>query len=396
LKVAFLFDKKPSYPPDFNNMKCYYVSEEMTKRGIDVIWLNMDAKDRVKMGGSIDFVGLRVPSFRILSILLIGFQIITYCLVNSVRIVYIDAWFYSRDSPFRQLLTIVSLRVFGVGVVVDQRDPYLDFEVARGAVQPGTFKHGLLKAHERATLYACNLLVLPSKAYENLLRSEGAPPGRVKGFFRGVDLKRFNPSVDGSRVRMQLGLEQRFVVGWFGIMYGYRQVNEVLIPLAQSVATIVPNGRMILGGKGPLEGTLRDAKGGDMGAEFDFVGAVEYSVLPQYLSACDVLLCPINTQFRFTRHSNWLKILEGLAVGVPVIATKTEASVVDLGSLKGIVWTGEGLADFRASIENTYKNLKQIKGTARKQAEDLSEFSIEKTIPTIVDQVLQACVQVQR
>jgi hypothetical protein len=83
-------------------------------------------------------------------------------------------------------------------------------------------------------------------------------------------------------------------------------------------------------------------------------------------------------------------------VGVPVIATKTEASVVDLGSLKGIVWTGEGLADFRASIENTYKNLKQIKGTARKQAEDLSEFSIEKTIPTIVDQVLQACVQVQR
>jgi glycosyltransferase involved in cell wall biosynthesis len=153
---------------------------------------------------------------------------------------------------------------------------------------------------------------------------------------------------------------------------------------------------MILGGKGPLEGALRDAIGGDMGAEFDFVGAVEYSVLPQYLSACDVLLCPINTQFRFTRHSNWLKILEGLAVGVPVIATKTEASVVDLGSLKGIVWTGEGLADFRASIENTYKNLKQIKGTARKQAEDLSEFSIEKTIPTIVDQVLQACVQVQR
>lgn len=370
-------------------MKCYYISEEMTRRGVEVIWLNVGREDRISNAGSIVFVSLRTPVFRVISTLLASFKIMTYCLVNGVRIVYIDAWFYFRDSPFRQLATVILLRIFGMRVVIDQRDPYLDFEVARGAVQLGTIKQRLLTIHEKITLYACSLLILPSKAYENLLTSEGSPSGKIKGFFRGIDLKQFNPSVEGSRIRARLGLQQSFVVGWFGMMYRYRQVKEVLIPMAQTMGSIVPNGRMILGGKGPLERAVREAKKGIRGDQFDYVGSVKYSDLPEYLSACDVLLCPVNAQFRFSRYSNWLKILEGLAMGVPVIATRTESSGIDLGQLKGIVWTGESLADFRASVENAYKNLTQIKTAARKQADDLSEFGIEKTIPLIVNQVLQ-------
>ena len=389
MKVAFLFDRRPVFPPDFNNMKCYYVSEEMAKRGVEVIWLCMNGRDRVSMAGHITFVSLRVPAFRLVSALVTDLRIMAFCLFNSVRIVYMDAWFYYRDSPFRQLATILTLRVFGMRVVVDQRDPYLDFEVARGAVRPGTLKHRVLRIHEKATVTACSLLILPSKAYENLLKSEGAPAGKVRGVFRGIDLKQFNPSVKGDRIKAQLGLEGKFVLGWFGIMYGYRQVNEVLIPLAQSLHTIVPNGRMVLGGKGPLESALREAKQGEEGGQFDYVGTVKYSELPEYLSACDVLLCPVSVRFRFSRHSNWLKILEGIAVGVPVIATKTESSAVDLKGLKGIVWTGDDLADFRASIENTYRNLRQIRGEAIEQAKDLTEFGIDRTIPLIVDQVLE-------
>ncbi|HEV2139114.1 MAG TPA: glycosyltransferase [Nitrososphaerales archaeon] len=389
VKVAFLFDHKPSFPPDFNNMKCFYVSDEMTKRGIEVLWLNLDKRDNVSKVGGIVFLSLKVPTTRMVSALLAGLRIMTYCIVNSVRIVYIDAWFYFRDSPLRQLATIMTLRVLGVRVVVDQRDPYLDFEVARGAVTPGTFRYRLLKIHEKATLYACSLLILPSRAYEILLRSEGAPATKVKGFFRGIDLKRFNPSIDGSRIRARLGLGESFVIGWFGIMYRYRHVKEVLIPLAQTIGSIVPNGRMVLGGKGSLEGAVREAERADKLGQFAYVGSVKYSELPEYLSACDVLLCPVSKQSRFSSHSNWLKILEGLAVGVPVIATKTESSVTDLGELKGVVWTGESLADFQASIESTYKELESVKADARGQADELHEFGIERTIPAIVDLILQ-------
>ena len=396
MKVAFLFDRRPSFPPDFDNMKSYYVSKEMTRRGIEVIWIYMSGRDHLSRSGGISFVSLKIPTKRLVSGLIAGLRIITYCLLNSVRIVYIDAWFYLRDSPYRQLVTITTLRVLGLRVVVDQRDPYLDFEVVRGAVKPGTLKHKLLKVHEKATLYASNLIILPSRAYEILLRSEGAPDTKVKGLFRGIDLKRFNPSVDGRRIREKLGIGESFVVGWFGIMYRYRQVKEVLIPLTQTIGSIVPNGRMVLGGKGSLEDAVRSAKQEDKLSQFSYVGKVEYSELPEYLSACDLLLCPVNTQSRFSNHSNWLKILEGLAVGVPVIATKSRSSVIDFRGLKGVVWTGDGLADFQASIESTYRNLKHIKEQALAQADDLFDFSIERTIPEIVDHVLDGRYQLQK
>ena len=389
-KVAFLFDSRPVYPPDYNNMKCYYVSQELTKRGIEVAWVNMGDQNRVVRTDKVSFVSLKIPTIRVASTLLNSFMIVVFCLVHSVRIVYIDGWFYFRDSPLRQLATIVTLRIFGRRVVLDQRDPYLDFEVSRGAVQPGTLRHTLLKIHERITLYVCSLLILPSKAYERLFASEGASPKKVRGFFRGIDLNQFNPSVSGERIRLRLDLDQNFVVGWFGMMYRHRQVKEVLIPLAESLSTIVPNSRMIIGGRGPFEGALLEAKRGDRGNQFDYVGPVKYSELPEYLSACDVLLCPVSTQSRFSRHSNWLKILEGIAMGVPVIATKTEASVIDLWRLKGIVWTGESLADFQTSIVSTYRDLQHIKTEAREQARSLLEFGIDRTIPQIVDQVLQA------
>lgn len=388
-KVAFLFDEEPEFPPDLNNMKCYYVSEELARRGFDVTWVSLSGT-APRRSGDISFVSLRVPALRVLSLLFASIGVLAYCLANSVRVVYIDGWFYARDSPLRQLATIAALRASGVCVVVDQRDPYLDFEVARGAVRPGSLRHSLLKVHESATLNACSLLVLPSKAYERLLTSEGAPAAKVKGIFRGIDLGKFNPMVDGSRIRSELGLEGKFVVGWFGVMYGFRQVKEVLVPLALSVERWVPNARMVIGGRGSLEGSVRNATKAEGGGRFDYVGAVEYSRLPEYLAACDVLVCPVSTRFRFTRHSNWLKIIEGLATGVPVIATRTEISELDFRGLKGIVWTGEGLGDFQSSIESTYQALEEAKSSARWQAGALTEFGIEKTIPVLVDQVVRA------
>jgi glycosyltransferase involved in cell wall biosynthesis len=389
LKVAFLFDRRPTYPPDFNNMKCYYVSEEIAKRGFGAIWLYLGSREQVHKAGAITFVSLKGPALRFFSTLFANLRILIFCISNSVRVIYLDAWFYFRDSPFRQLSTVLTLRIFGMRVVVDQRDPYLDFEVARGAVRPGTLRFKLLKIHEKITLYVCSLLVLPSKAYENLLIREGAPSSKVKGYFRGVDLKQFNSMVDGKRVRARLGLEGSFVVGWFGMMYRHRLVEEVLIPLAGNLDKIIPNSRMVVGGKGPLESAILGSKMRDGGSRLFYVGAIEYSGLPEYLSACDVLLCPVSRESRFSFNSNWLKIIEGIAVGVPVIATKTESSTTDLGELKGIVWTGDSLADFEGSIDSTYKNLAVVAKEAREQSKSLTRFGIDRTIPLIVDQVLQ-------
>ena len=147
---------------------------------------------------------------------------------------------------------------------------------------------------------------------------------------------------------------------------------------------------MIIGGRGPLEREVQKAARGPLGKSFAYVGAISYSELPGYLAACDLLLCPIDAGSRFARHSNWLKILEGLAVGVPVIATRTEASAADMSRLSGVVWTGQSLADFQAGVRAAYRNFGVVKEEARAQARSLRQFGIESTIPKLVDWILQA------
>jgi glycosyltransferase involved in cell wall biosynthesis len=368
-------------------MKSYYITQEMIRRGIAVTWIQLGYGDSSSTTNGILFVGVRVPRVRLLSAFVATLRTLIYCLLNGIELVYVDDWLYLRHSPFRQLFTVFVLRIAGVRVVVDQRDPYLDFEIARGAVRPGTLKNKLLAINEKVMLYTSSLLVLPSKAYEELLIREGAPASKVAGFFRGIDLTLFSPSVDGSFVRKSLGIEGKFVVGWFGVMHRHLRVKEVLLPLAQRIGELVPNGFMLIGGKGPHLEDVISAKKAHPDAQFDNVGLVPYGQLPEYLAACDILLCPVSTEFRFSQHSNWLKILEGLGVGRPVIATRTVTTEIDMRTLKGIVWTGQEFTDFKSTIELAYANRTSLQAAAREQSEHLEEFSISVTIPRVLDRI---------
>jgi glycosyltransferase involved in cell wall biosynthesis len=388
LKFAFLFEKTAEFPPSFDNIKCYYITKEIIRRGGKVSWVQQGRDEGTFDVEGITFVRLRLPTARFLSAVVATLRILIYCLTHEVQFVYIDAWLYLRHSPLRQLTTVLALRIWGIKVVMDQRDPYLDFEVARGTVRPGTIRHKLLSIDEKLTPFVSSVVLLPSKAYERLLLGEGAPADKVAGFFRGIDLDLFNPSVDGEGVRKRLGVEGRFVIGWFGMMHRHLRVREVILPLAQQIGELVPNGYMLIGGKGPLSGDIVSVRGTGPHSRFEYVGLIPYDQLPHYLAACDLLLCPVSTDFRFSRHSNWLKILEGLAVGRPVIATRTESSTSDLSLLRGIVWTGQELGDFKSAIELAYQERSKLLAAAKEQSRHLNAYSISSTIPKIVDRIV--------
>ena len=390
MRFAFLFEKPAEFPPGFDNMKCYYVTKELIRRGEDVSWVQLSREGGRSRKDGISFEKLRVPSLRFVGPVAATLTVLVHCLTRRVRFVYIDGWLYLRHSPLRQLGTVLALRAAGIRVVVDQRDPYLDFEVARGAVVQGTLRYRLLSADERAMILVSSKVLLPSKAYADLLISEGAPPGKVAGFFRGIDLGLFNPSADGSEVRRRLGVEGKYVLGWFGMMHRHLRVREVLLPLARQVGALIPNGYMLIGGKGPLREDVVSAGESGPGDQFRYVGLVPYGQLPSYLAACDLILCPVSTEFRFSRHSNWLKIVEGLAVGRPVVATRTESTATDMSPLKGVVWTGQALEDFRTAVQRAYSARSDLRAEAMEQSGRLEDFSTRSTIQRIVDWISAA------
>jgi glycosyltransferase involved in cell wall biosynthesis len=120
-------------------------------------------------------------------------------------------------------------------------------------------------------------------------------------------------------------------------------------------------------------------------APLSYVGLISYDELPKYIAACDVTLCPVQTSSRFSLHSNWLKIVESLAVGTPVIATRTKTSIMDMKKQRGVFWTGKTLDDFVHSIDSVRKDKLHWKSEALLQADRMVEYSVSYNIPRLVD-----------
>lgn len=390
MKVAFLFDEEVRLPPSFDNIKCYYISKELVRRGISVSWVQLGSVEKCSREDGIRIQTIPNSKMRFISVLVSIFRLLLYCKRAAVEIVYVDEWLYFRHRPLRRFLTQVGVRVLRMKLVIDWRDPFVDFEVARGTIRIGTLKYKLLRFQEKVSIYLSNLVILPSDAYAKLLVSEGAPVRKVAGYFRGVDTKLFNPNVDGSSIKIGLGLQGKFVIGWFGMMYKYRLVREVLVPIAKNLHSLVPDGHLVIGGKGPLEDEFVKLLNEFPNLPVSYVGLVPYAKLPSYLAACDLLLCQVSTDFRFSRYSNWLKIPEALAAGRPIVATRTEITGDDFASLRGILWTGTQPEVFLSGVLEARKKISQLREQARYQADRMREFSIDSTMPRIVDRILEA------
>ena len=198
----------------------------------------------------------------------------------------------------------------------------------------------------------------------------------------------FKSTIDYRPVRAALGLDGEFVVGWFGMMHRYRLVSEVLVPLIRHARKDVPNVHFLIGGKGELLEKFIQLKKDDPEAPFTLLGLVPYANLPSYIAACDVLLSPIDPSFRFTQCSAWLKIGESLAVGRPIIASRTRLTNGDFKDLKGIVWTGSDVASFLTALKEVHTRYSYFSSLAATQAADFRDYAISSTIPKVVDKIV--------
>jgi glycosyltransferase involved in cell wall biosynthesis len=393
IRVAFLFSRPVPYPPDFNTIKAFYVTQELMGRGIKVSWLGLGSTHIDAWSGGIEFVGFGANRARLIGTINFLRSIFNYCRKNGVRLIYVDEWLFLRENPAARLFLQLLLKISGAKFVLDQRDPYIDFEVACGRLKVGSAAYQVARFEYNLIYRFCDLIILPSKAYANALVRDGVPRGKVAGILRGVDTKAFNVKSDGMKVRRELGLDSKFVIGWFGIMHEFRLIREVLVPLVRMIKSIAPNSHIVIGGKGPASAALEKLRSEETKEYFSYVGVIPYERLPSYLAACDVLLCPVSTGYRLTMNSAWLKIMESIAVGKPIIATRTLASLVDYRDMQGVLWVGSDVGSFRDAILTVRKNYPAYLNQALMQSRNFANYSMNNTVSSLVDRLLQLLFQ---
>ena len=175
---------------------------------------------------------------------------------------------------------------------------------------------------------------ITSRMAQRLTCEFGIPPARIGVWGSGVAIDRFDPdTVVQVPLRESLGWGDEFVAVYHGVLAPHRGIEA----LVEAVYMLRRQGfpiRLLLLGKGPLEQSLRKQieNGNPEGGEIVHLHpAVPYTQVPSYISVADigVFACEIGIE-QWTAQSP-LKVLEYLALGMPVVLTDIPAHRQVLG-----------------------------------------------------------------
>jgi len=145
----------------------------------------------------------------------------------------------------------------------------------------------------------------------------GVPKSKVEVIPFGVDLKIFNPQVDGSEIRERLEIQNDDVIFISTRALRNHHYNvECFVKAIPLILKACNNAKFIIKGSGPLEGYLRNlAKRLGVSEYVRFVGLVPHAEIAKYLAAADIY---VSTCFVDTTS---VSLLEAMACGLAPIVT---------------------------------------------------------------------------
>lgn len=214
----------------------------------------------------------------------------------------------------RYISAVPLCRLLNIPIILEINGPALEYEFLpqEERLRCTAFWHWLDKMLMRIASH--NMLV--SETLKQYYVKDGIAAEKITSIPNGVDIYAFNVSVKGDKVRDQLNLKGKTVVGfsgkfarWHGLslladamkaIYASKKYNELALLLVGS-----PDDNMDLP---------------DLPRKITTItGHIPHEEMPEYLAAIDIFVAPypLITPFYFSP----LKIFEAMAMGSPVIAS---------------------------------------------------------------------------
>ncbi|MCX7880419.1 MAG: glycosyltransferase family 4 protein [Ignavibacteria bacterium] len=138
----------------------------------------------------------------------------------------------------------------------------------------------------------------------------------------GFDPELFNPNIDASQLVEEFDLKNKFVIGFSGT-FGYYHGITFFAESLKFIRKRIPNAVFLFVGDGDYRAQLDYiVKRDNLESQTIITGFLPYNSVPQYLSACDVLVSPcINNDDGTEFFNSPLKNFEYMGLGKPVVAT---------------------------------------------------------------------------
>ncbi|MGA9769959.1 MAG: glycosyltransferase family 4 protein [Blastocatellia bacterium] len=192
----------------------------------------------------------------------------------------------------------------------------------------------LLKKFERLNLRAADFIFVVSEVQRRDLVAAGVDGDRIVINPNGVDTDEFHPVQGGSKVRSDLGIEGKTVVGFVGT-FGPWHGAPVLAEAATKVSQSARCHFLFIGDGDQRPASERIIESSEDRVSATFTGRIRHTDVAAYLDACDILVSPhVAPSDGSEFFGSPTKLFEYMAMARPVVASR-------LGQIAGVIVDGE-------------------------------------------------------
>lgn len=194
-----------------------------------------------------------------------------------------------------------------------------------------------------------------------------------------VDVERFNPYIDGSRVRRELNCANKKIIFFLGRLVPYKGV-EYIIKAFREAKKEVGDAVLIVGGRGPLKEKLMKLAS-ELEVKDVVFTEIEDKDIPEYYAACDLFVLPSVTR----QEAFGIALLEAMACGKPTITTNISGMPYVVGDAGLQVEPGnvEELTQAMLTLLRNEELRKELGERGRRRVE--SEFTQKKVAEKILE-----------
>lgn len=229
-------------------------------------------------------------------------------------------------------------RRFGVPLVADLQGSLAAELVDHGFLAPRGAIPRVVRRVERWLVRQPDAVLVSAREGEAMLAAQGANPARIHWLPDGVDLSRFSPRPADPGLQRRLGLADKQVVVYLGLLTAYQGV-DLLLTAVPEVVRQVPDAHFLVMGYPHEDAYRRRVDELGLSAHVTLPGRIPYEEAPSYLALGRVAVSPKQS---LTEANG--KLLNYMACALPTVATDTSVNRDLLGDAGMYVPVGDATA----------------------------------------------------
>ena len=276
-------------------------------------------------------------------------QVIRPSVLKLPVLEYISLFFSHKKEIERQIKEFKPDVIIGFGII----NSYLASKLAKKYKIPFIYYcidvlHALIptkqfqflgKYFERHALKKASKVITINQRLKDVVIELGADKEKTCVIGAGIDLDRFDPELNGTKIREIYGIEKDDLVLFFmGWLYHFSGLKEVALELAK-IKDERPDVKLLIVGDGDaFDGLQKIRENHNLGNQMILAGKQPYERIPEFISAADICILPAYPWEKIMQDIVPIKMYEYMAMAKPVITTKLPGIMKEFGNDNGVVY----------------------------------------------------------